>query len=160
MNTEKDFSVTSFFCGCGGLDLGFRGDFIYHNEKYKKLPFNIKVAYDYNASCVETYNRYFGDHAHQADLSKMIPTDFEGTDVLIGGFPCQDFSSCGPLRGLESERGKLYRVMINYMETHHPKMVVGENVINLLRMADGEVIKTIVSCTLNNNNATEESVKL
>ena len=40
--------------------------------------------------------------------------------------------------------GKLYKVMVNYMKAHQPKVVVGENVINLLRMEDGEVIKTII----------------
>ena len=37
MSILKDYSVTSFFCGCGGLDLGFRGDFVYHNKAYEKL---------------------------------------------------------------------------------------------------------------------------
>ena len=143
---REPYSILSFFCGCGGLDLGFRGDFDYRGEHYEKLPFTISAAYDFNLSCVETYNRYFGDnHAYQLDLSNADPSGFEDTDVLIGGFPCQEFSSCGPLGGLESDRGQLYKVMINYMHIHHPKVVVGENVINLLRMQDGNVIRTIVS---------------
>ena len=77
---NNKYSVTSFFCGCGGLDLGFRGDFTYHDEKYRKLPFEIKAAYDFNAPCVETYNHYFGKYAHQADLSQMSPNDFEKTE--------------------------------------------------------------------------------
>ena len=142
---NKQFSVLSFFCGCGGLDLGFRGDFRYHNESYVKLPFEIKAAYDFNRPCVETYNQYFGDHAQVLDLSTAKPEEFDGVDVLIGGFPCQEFSSCGPLGGLDSDRGQLYKVMVNYMKVHKPKVVVGENVINLLRMEEGEVIKKIIS---------------
>ena len=145
MENNKSYSVLSFFCGCGGLDLGFRGDFDYHAEHYEKLPFEIKAAYDFNRPCVQTYNQYFGEHAFQVDLSMADPLDFEAADVLIGGFPCQEFSSCGPLGGLDSDRGRLYRVMVNYMKTHKPKVVVGENVINLLRMENGEVIKTIVN---------------
>lgn len=39
-NKEKvSYSVVSYFCGCGGLDLGFRGGFKYHNEDYPSLPF-------------------------------------------------------------------------------------------------------------------------
>lgn len=140
------FSVTSFFCGCGGLDLGFRGGFTYHGERYRRLPFDIKAAYDINEPCVETYNRYFGKkHAEKIDLSTANTWNFYPTDLLIGGFPCQEFSSCGPLGGLESDRGKLYRVMIQYMKAHRPKVVVGENVINLMRMDDGNVIETITS---------------
>lgn len=144
-NKEKQtHSVVSYFCGCGGLDLGFRGGFNYHNEQYKKLPFDIVKAYDFEPKCVETYNDYFGkDHAEVKDLSKAVAKDMPKADILIGGFPCQEFSSCGPLGGLESERGKLYKTMIEYMNAHRPKVVVGENVINLERMQQGEVLKVI-----------------
>ena len=139
------YSVISFFCGCGGLDLGFKGNFDYQGQHFAALPFDIKAAYDFNKPCIETYKSYFGDYAHIVDLSKADPQDFQAADVLIGGFPCQEFSSCGPLGGLGSDRGQLYKVMVNYMRVHRPKVVVGENVINLLRMEDGAVINTIVS---------------
>ena len=125
--------------------MGFRGGFEYRGEQYPELPFNILAAYDFNKPCIETYNQYFGDHAYLLDLSKAVPADFSDTDILIGGFPCQEFSSCGPLGGLDSDRGQLYKVMVNYMRTHQPKIVIGENVINLLRMEDGAVIRTIIS---------------
>ena len=144
-NTEKaPYSVVSYFCGCGGLDLGFRGGFKYHDEDYPALPFNILEAYDNEPRCIETYNDYFGaGHATVKDLATVKPEDVSKADILIGGFPCQEFSSCGPLGGLESERGRLYRTLIAYMNTHKPKIVVGENVINLERMEKGEVLKTI-----------------
>lgn len=64
-------------------------------------------------------------------------------DLLIGGFPCQDFSSCGPKNGLESDRGKLYQALIRYMVIHRPKVVVAENVPHLARMKKGDVLKKI-----------------
>lgn len=143
-NDKVPYSVVSYFCGCGGLDLGFRGGFKYHDEDYPKLRFNIIEAYDNEPRCIETYNNYFGEgHAFIRDLSTVNPTDVKKADVLIGGFPCQEFSSCGPLGGLESERGRLYQTLISYMEMHKPKVVVGENVINLERMEKGEVLNTI-----------------
>ncbi|WP_336595820.1 DNA (cytosine-5-)-methyltransferase [Bacteroides acidifaciens] len=144
-NKERTtYSVVSYFCGCGGLDLGFRGGFKYHNEDYKRLPFNILKAYDNESRCVETYNDYFGaDHAEVMDLSTAKPKRIPKADILIGGFPCQEFSSCGPLGGLESERGQLYQTLIAYMKEHTPVMVVGENVINLERMEKGKVLNTI-----------------
>jgi DNA (cytosine-5)-methyltransferase 1 len=60
---NQSYSVVSYFCGCGGLDLGFCGDFRYRDENYEKLPFNIEIAYDKEQRCVETYNGYFGEHA-------------------------------------------------------------------------------------------------
>lgn len=144
-NKEKaPYSVVSYFCGCGGLDLGFRGGFKYHDEEYPALPFKILKAYDNEPRCIETYNDYFGaGHAFVKDLSTVKPEEVPKADILIGGFPCQEFSSCGPLGGLESERGRLYQTLIAYMNTHKPKIVVGENVINLERMEKGEVLKTI-----------------
>lgn len=143
--TKKPFTIVSYFCGCGGLDLGFRGGFVYHDQEYKRLPFDIVEAYDSNEKCVETYNNYFDHKATVMDLSTIDPYSVKKADILIGGFPCQEFSSCGPLGGLESERGQLYKALIRYMEAHRPMIVVGENVINLERMNKGEVIKTIVS---------------
>lgn len=145
-NGERLYSVVSYFCGCGGLDLGFRGDFQYHGENYTKLPFKILSAYDNDPQCVQTYNDYFGEnHAEQRNLADTDPKEIPRADVLIGGFPCQDFSSCGPLRGLNSERGRLYLTMIAYMKEHNPIVVVGENVVNLERMDDGDVLKTILT---------------
>ena len=139
-----NYSVVSYFCGCGGLDLGFRGDFKYHHKSYERLPFDIKVAYDKEEKCVKTYNGYFdGEHAKCVDISKIDIKTVPKATVLIGGFPCQEFSSCGPLGGLDSERGKLYKTLINYMNEHKPAIVVGENVINLERMENGIVLDTI-----------------
>ncbi len=139
-----EYTVVSYFCGCGGLDLGFRGDFRYHEEDYKRLPFDIKIAYDAEARCVETYNNYFGKgKAEVRDITKLDVNSVPEADVLIGGFPCQEFSSCGPLGGLDSERGRLYKTLITYMNKHHPIIVVGENVINLERMEGGAVLNTI-----------------
>lgn len=149
MAANKDnntYSVVSYFSGCGGLDLGFRGGFRYHDTDYPKQPFNIIAAYDFEKHCVETYNSYFGENsAAVADLSQIDVATVPAADILIGGFPCQEFSSCGPLGGLESQRGRLYQTLITYMNTYHPKVVVGENVINLERMENGNVIQKIVS---------------
>ena len=143
---KRSYSVVSYFSGCGGLDLGFRGDFRYHDQEYPRLPYDICAAYDFEKHCVETYNGFFGENsATVADLSQIDVTTVPKAQILIGGFPCQEFSSCGPLGGLESERGRLYQTLITYMNQYKPLMVIGENVINLERMENGEVIKKIRS---------------
>jgi DNA (cytosine-5)-methyltransferase 1 len=141
---KTSYSVVSYFSGCGGLDLGFCGGFRYLDEDYVKLPFTIAAAYDKEQRCVETYNGYFGEgRATCSDLSKINVGLVPKATVLIGGFPCQEFSSCGPLGGLDSERGRLYKTLIAYMKKHLPSVVVGENVINLERMDNGKVLETI-----------------
>ena len=142
---KKPTTIVSYFCGCGGHDMGFRGGYQYHGQEYTRLPFEIVEAYDFDEKCVATYNNYFDHKATVGDLSLIDPHTVQKADILIGGFPCQEFSSCGPLGGLESERGQLYKALIRYMKVHQPKIVIGENVINLERMNKGEVIKTITS---------------
>lgn len=138
------YSVVSMFAGCGGLDFGFRGGFRYKGEWFKKHPFEILKAYDFDAKAVETYKKNIGDHIERTDLSKLPAKDIPKADILIGGFPCQDFSSCGTHAGLGSSRGKLFKALVGYMEQHQPMMVIGENVPNLARMQNGAILKTIL----------------
>ena len=144
-NTATLYSVISFFCGCGGLDLGFHGDYSYKGEAHPRTKFNIIKAYDNEEKCIVTYNRNLPAVAEQLDLQTYDPKSVPEADILIGGFPCQDFSNAGPRRGLSSERGRLYKAMIRYMETHHPKVVIGENVLGLKSAIKGvDVLKVIV----------------
>ena len=136
-------SVVSFFCGCGGLDLGFVGGFSYKGEEIPKSSFEILVAYDNDEKCVQTYRDNISDHAEVRDLSEYSPENIPTTELLIGGFPCQDFATCGPRHGLKSSRGRLYQTLIQYMEVHKPKVVIGENVPGLANLKQGEVLGII-----------------
>jgi DNA (cytosine-5)-methyltransferase 1 len=142
---SEQFRVVSYFAGCGGMDLGFLGGFNFKGAQFKRQPFEIARAYDFASKCVETYKMNISDDIEEADLNEVSPKVVPKADVLIGGFPCQDFSSCGPKRGLTSARGKLYRAMVDYMEHHRPAVVVGENVPHLARIHSGNVMKRIIS---------------
>ena len=143
-HTHKELTVLSMFSGCGGMDLGFRGGFEFRGTSYRKLPFKILAAFDNDKKCIETYNGYFDHDAELLDLGSADLAALPNADVLIGGFPCQDFSSCGPRRGLQSVRGRLYLTLVNYMTIHKPKVVVGENVPHLAYLHDGEVLPIIL----------------
>lgn len=142
-NKQKKWSVVSLFAGCGGLDLGFKGGFDFNGVNLKRLPFEILAAYDFDEKCVETYNLNITKHAHVLDLSDYSPKDVPAAEIVIGGFPCQDFATCGPRRGLNSDRGKLYKALIKYAKQHKPLAIIGENVPGLANIANGEALKTI-----------------
>lgn len=142
---EDTYSLVSMFTGVGGLDMGFEGGFKYKKQYFDIQPFKTLAAYEKDAKCVETIEKNLNIPISQVELSPELVKDFPSADVLIGGFPCQDFSSCGPKKGLESERGQLYKVLVEYMQTHRPKIVCAENVPNLARMQNGEVLNTIVN---------------
>ena len=145
------FSVVSFFCGCGGLDLGFHGDYVYKGIEFPRTQFDILKAYDNDARCIVTYNQNLNPVAEQLDLQNYKTEDVPQADVLIGGFPCQDFSNAGLRKGLSSERGRLYKAMTRYMRKYQPKVVVGENVLGLGRkFRDGVDALAVIKKDLQN----------
>lgn len=129
--------VVSFFSGCGGLDLGFMGGFEYRDMVYAEMPFRIRLAVDLNQKALETYKQNVGVHVRAADLAKENVASMPSAQVLLGGFPCQEFSRCGPRKGLESERGGLYKAMLRYARHHKPALVIAENVADLLFINEG-----------------------
>jgi len=142
---RKQFSLVSMFTGVGGLDMGFEGGFTYRDQFYSRHPFRIVAAYEKDEKCVQTIKANGSMPIHCVELNEDMASSIPPADVLIGGFPCQDFSSCGPKRGLNSERGQLYKVLVRYMELHMPLVVCAENVPNLARMQNGAVLNKIVA---------------
>lgn len=84
------YTLNDFFCGCGGIGLGF-----------KKAGFKIVGAWDFDKYVVKTYRENVGDHVVQADISKMTIADIPKADVWAFGFPCQDLSVAGKQAGME-----------------------------------------------------------
>lgn len=120
------------------------GGFRYRGTSYESLPFNISTAIDLSEDAVETYRLNVASHVEQADLRDIDLAEVPKADVLLGGFPCQDFSSSGPKVGLAGKRGQLYLALREYMVAHHPKVVVAENVPHLRRLKAGEYLRTIL----------------
>lgn len=143
MTEGETISVVSFFAGCGGLDLGFLGGFEYLSSFFPRTRFEIVAAFDADQQAVEAYKKNIGNHASVLDLSVADVNEMPGADILLGGFPCQDFSQCGPRKGLASTRGRLYRAMVDYAERHQPKIIIGENVAGLLYRDEGAALKRI-----------------
>lgn len=144
LNFARQWSVVSFFSGCGGMDLGFKGGFTFNGIRHNYLPFEILNAFDFDEKAIETYRLNIDEKATVADLSNFNARGMPSADILIGGFPCQDFATCGPRRGLTSERGRLYRSMIKYGRLHRPKLIIAENVPGLANMAGGQVLQQII----------------
>lgn len=139
------YKVASFFCGCGGSDLGTLGGFDYIGRHYERLPFDIVYASDINAAAVETYNKNFEHPADVADITKVDQeTAIGDIDVLIGGFPCQSFSIINRNRNDTDDRALLYKQILKCLRLKQPKAFVCENVKGLVNLNGGEVIKRIV----------------
>jgi DNA (cytosine-5)-methyltransferase 1 len=90
-----------------------------------------------------SYARNIGSHIVCGDIAEILPETIPDVDVIIGGFPCQDFSMIWKRGGIETERGNLYRFFVEAVRTKMPKVFVAENVKGLLTANKGAAIEQI-----------------
>jgi DNA (cytosine-5)-methyltransferase 1 len=143
-NTKGYINAVSLFSGCGGLDLGFIGGFTFLNKQYPSLPYKIIQAYDIDEKATQTYALNLSNHVTTVDLTSVEIGLLPPANILLGGFPCQDFSSCGHKKGFQGSRGELYTIMKDYMSIHQPEIVVGENVPFLEKLENGFFLRRIL----------------
>ena len=147
------YTVTSLFAGCGGLDLGFVGGFECFGKRYSKNDFELTWSNDSDKNACLTYQKNLNKRIVCGDITKILQDQATGTsltepipkrtDVVLGGFPCQDFSVSGKRRGLRSARGNLYKSMVEVVKRTKPLIFLAENVRGLLSMDQGSVIEKI-----------------
>ena len=82
----EKLKVVSLFSGCGGSDLGIRGDFDYLGNHYEANPISIVYANDIDKDAVKTYEFNFGHHAHHNDIREITSKEIPEHDILVGGF--------------------------------------------------------------------------
>jgi DNA (cytosine-5)-methyltransferase 1 len=139
-----EHTLVSMFSGCGGMDLGFLGGFKFLGRLYRRLPFRIVWANEHNPVACRTYRRNVGPEIICEDVWKAIETLPSQTDVLIGGFPCQDISVNGKRVGVNGKRTGLYKAMLEAIRRTHPKVFVAENVKGLLMKHQQRAIHQVV----------------
>lgn len=111
--------AVDLFCGCGGMSLGFQN-----------ANFEIIEAFDNWEPAVRTYEKNFDHKVTKADLSdeKMVSVIKNlKPDIIIGGPPCQDFSSAGYMDETLG-RATLSKTYTDIVSTAKPKYFVMENV--------------------------------
>lgn len=178
MNDE--IKVISLFTGIGGMDMGFDGEVIVHKDSIANKEF-IDKEYTIDDFVVLKKNKFkcvfqndilkgakevfgFNNDAtnyNNASIYNLISDNFvfPVADVVIGGFPCQDFSHAGKRMGFDSNkghdlkekvdtekensRGTLYKSFVEVVKRVKPKIFVAENVYGLLTMKN-EPIKQII----------------
>jgi DNA (cytosine-5)-methyltransferase 1 len=129
--------VVSIFCGCGGLDLGF-----------KEAGFELVYACDNDEAAVDCYSRNVDPNAFVRDAtSREFHRDIaelDACDVVLGGFPCQGFSKAGPKQEGD-ERNKLYVEMRRVVARLRPRIFIAENVDGIRQNFGGAYMKCLVA---------------
>lgn len=131
--TKKQYKMVSLFSGIGGLDLGF-----------EYAGFETVWANDFDKFAVQTYKANVNDKIVLGDI-RLVKQDIPDHDILVGGFPCQPFSTLGKLQGFDDEknRGTLFFEIMDIITKHDTKVVVLENVKNLLNHDNGNTFARI-----------------
>lgn len=113
------FTVVDLFCGSGGLATGLQD-----------AGLDVVAAFDAWDLAVATYCRNLADHAHVLDLADVETAaqrigDF-APDLIVGGPPCQDFSSAG--KRVEASNANLTVAFGNIVLRCKPDFFLMENV--------------------------------
>ncbi|RAX15982.1 DNA (cytosine-5-)-methyltransferase [Pseudarthrobacter sp. AG30] len=124
--------VISLFSGAGGLDLGL--------TRWGLEP-ELVAEIDPLFCRTLQANLTSGTKILNEDVSKLHASDLDVTaygrevDLLVGGPPCQSFSTGGGRAGLSDPRGNLIFEFIRLINEVRPKVFVLENVANLITAA-------------------------
>lgn len=129
---SNKLTAISLFSGCGGMDLGF-----------VMAGFDILWANDINQYACETYSHNIGNHIICDNIDNIDYKELPDSDIVIGGFPCQDFSILWKRNGINTERGNLYKNFVDIVSIKNPKVFVAENVKGILTANKKQAIKRI-----------------
>jgi len=130
MKKHSPLNVLSFFSGAMGLDLGL-----------EKAGFNVLLACENDKACQKTIahnrpNTPLLDDVNlysASDIRRIAKlSDSQDIDVVVGGPPCQAFSTAGPRRGFQDARGNVFLKYIDLITQLRPRYAVIENVRGLL----------------------------
>ena len=160
MNARKKYTFIDLFSGCGGLSEGFY-----------RMGFTALAHVEINHWACETLRKrmaYYGYSNIEREViekditSDDILTDIDNAvagrpiDVIIGGPPCQAYSTAGRVRdskGMASDpRNFLFESYVKILEYFRPKFFVFENVTGLLSArVNGKPIMPSIMSALGNS---------
>lgn len=166
---SKEIRIAELFAGVGGFRLGLDG---YDNPDHPSFHMNPAGNFhtvwanqwepdgrDSKQFAWRCYEQRFGkgscvneDIAVALEEVKQGKREIPEFDMLVGGFPCQDYSVAKPLAlasGIEGKKGVLWWSINTLLEMRHPKYVLLENVDRLLKSPSsqrGRDFAIILSC--------------
>ncbi len=145
--TKKQVRVAELFAGVGGFRIGLQAA----NRHIKDDIFRVVWSNQWEPGekaqfASRVYTARFGEEGHSnSDISTIDPNSktVPKFDLLVGGFPCQDYSVAKPLNqssGMEGNKGVLWWDIHRFLlaKRQRPKMALLENVDRLLVSPSGQ----------------------
>ena len=146
--TMAHWTVFDLFCGTGGFSYGM---------ERAGVGFETRFGIDVLPIAMQTFQRnHPGAAGICGDVRKIRRAQVEDAtelgrnevDVIVGGPPCQGFSSIRPFRSTNDDdpRNSLFEEYASFVNYFRPKVFVLENVVGLATHKDGETIEIMQEC--------------
>ena len=139
---SKKIKVAELFAGVGGFRIGLEeANRMLDSEQFQVVFSNQWEPAEKGQFASRVYVHRFGEHGHSnEDISKVNASSLPAIDLLVGGFPCQDYSVARPLNqasGLVGKKGVLWWEIHRIASAKKPKYLMLENVDRLLSSPAG-----------------------
>lgn len=164
----RSLRVFSTFSGIGGFEYGIQKAFQSYTIQYgqgikgskssgvphgiiKQLPtgrwnkFNCVGYSEFSKYPAAVYKYHWPEAKNWKDITKIKEKDLPDFDFLVGGPPCQPFSTAGSRLGFEDTRGTLFFDLCRILKAKKPRFFLLENVKGLISHDSGRTFKTIVA---------------
>lgn len=134
----KEYNVIDLFAGVGGLSYGFSEMPEFHILAANEIERDIAAAYSLNHPGVTMLNC---DICALTESALLAATGRQQIDIVIGGPPCQSYSTLGKRR--LDEKASLFLQYKRILQLLKPRAFVFENVVGLLSMDHGRLFPQI-----------------
>ncbi|MCC8037663.1 MAG: DNA (cytosine-5-)-methyltransferase [Bacteroidales bacterium] len=125
------YTFIDLFAGIGGIRLPFT-----------ELGYKCVFSSEWDGPAQKTYFANFGEMPF-GDITKIRSEKIPPHDILLAGFPCQAFSIMGKGLGFADTRGTMFFEIERILGYHHPKVILLENVKQLVTHDHGKTFKVI-----------------
>jgi DNA (cytosine-5)-methyltransferase 1 len=131
--TKAALSASGLFAGIGGIELGL-----------SRAGHKTSLLCEVDDSATAVLEARFPGTVVHGDIQelKSLPDD---TELLAGGFPCQDLSQAGKTKGIEGTRSGLIGEVFRLLERQRVPWLFLENVPFMLQLSKGRALEVIVA---------------
>lgn len=129
----RPLRVASLFTGIGGIELGF------HRAGHETL-----LMCENEEGAMAVLRRRFPDVPLHGDVRDLLELP-QDTDIIAGGFPCQDLSQAGMTAGIRGTQSGVVDEAFRLIRTHEVPWLLLENVPFMLQLDKGSALDHIVT---------------
>jgi len=128
---QKKLRYVDLFAGIGGMRIPF-----------DEMGYECVFSSEWDSRACKTYEANFGE-CPAGDITRIKAEEIPSFDICLAGFPCQAFSIMGKMQGFEDTRGTLFFEVERILQYHKPKVILLENVKQLVTHDKGRTFLVI-----------------